>query len=735
LPLIITALLLTGCTQTNSPSYPAQTATATANQVESGQKGMRVKIAGWALARGLANPSITASQLPLALNALPDTPTFVSIALPVTNLSEPAQLAQRHLRNGDINAALEVVGTLTAQNQPESDDWLVIAEVQLAAGQYEQTRDSLRTSLQNNPDEALRLRSTFLLANAEYHLTNWPEVANLTASMPVPDGLGDAVALLRAQAALGSGDTGAAKTELNRPELRSSTNREFLKTAAQLAGQIGENGLSGEFFAAAGRYSDWATDRSQTLFAAGQALEKAGKTTEAIQQYRTVLEEYTWTEQAPEAWWGLGRLRGDTSYHTGLIEAASGRNEAAQAAFQKAAQGGTYADAAKEQLRQLETRLAWQAASGDDTSAAYRSFHDRYPESSQAAEAWFREGFSHYRAEQLAEAAQIWNEGTGKLTGDSSARLHLWCSKALTALGQEIESNDHLKAAAQTQPAGYYTVRAQDLLKNVNGWPGSGSLPTTLSEKERQEIYAWIDSWSGTGQISDWTSTTTAQRVNGLLTLGRTTAAAAEADGWIDGDQDPRMLFAAAEGLAAQELWASARKATDKLLSIATSKNVSQVPQVLRKLSHPLAYADLVKAESQRQGLGQMLLLAMIRQESGFDPLAHSPAQARGLTQITPDTAQYLAGALGWNHFEQTDLDHPVMAMEFGAQYLADQLNSFGGNAFQALAAYNAGPQSVSQWATEDNDLFIERIDYPETQEYIRQVYLNHAVYRSLSTQ
>jgi soluble lytic murein transglycosylase len=164
-------------------------------------------------------------------------------------------------------------------------------------------------------------------------------------------------------------------------------------------------------------------------------------------------------------------------------------------------------------------------------------------------------------------------------------------------------------------------------------------------------------------------------------------------------------------------------------------KNAPAAPSALRKLSHPIAYPDLVKAESQNQGIGQMLVLAMIRQESGYDPLAHSPAQARGLTQITPATATFLAEALGWSHFEQDDLNRPAIALEFGTHYLADQLNSFGGNTFQALAAYNAGPQSVSQWATDDNDLFIERIDYPETQEYVRQVYFNHAVYRSQSNQ
>lgn len=85
-----------------------------------------------------------------------------------------------------------------------------------------------------------------------------------------------------------------------------------------------------------------------------------------------------------------------------------------------------------------------------------------------------------------------------------------------------------------------------------------------------------------------------------------------------------------------------------------------------------------------------------------------------------------------WILLALEDLYRPTVSVEFGAWYLASQLAHFGGDTFEALAAYNAGAGPVARWRAADPDLFVEQIDYSETRSYVRQVYLHHAVYRSL---
>jgi soluble lytic murein transglycosylase-like protein len=117
------------------------------------------------------------------------------------------------------------------------------------------------------------------------------------------------------------------------------------------------------------------------------------------------------------------------------------------------------------------------------------------------------------------------------------------------------------------------------------------------------------------------------------------------------------------------------------------------------------AYDSLITQAARRNGIEPALLKGLIRQESGFDPSAGSPAGAQGLTQLMPGTAK----ALGVSN----PLD-PAQAIEGGAKYLAQQLKTFNGDASLALAAYNAGPGAVQRHGGIP--------PYAETQQYVQKV-------------
>ena len=128
-------------------------------------------------------------------------------------------------------------------------------------------------------------------------------------------------------------------------------------------------------------------------------------------------------------------------------------------------------------------------------------------------------------------------------------------------------------------------------------------------------------------------------------------------------------------------------------------------------------YASEITAAAKANGLDPALLAGLIKQESGFNPTAGSPAGARGLAQLMPATAAGLG---------VTNVLDPVQSINGGAKYLEQQLETFGGDVAKALAAYNAGPGAVQRFGGIP--------PYAETQNYVRIVQANAAAYRANTT-
>jgi soluble lytic murein transglycosylase-like protein len=124
-------------------------------------------------------------------------------------------------------------------------------------------------------------------------------------------------------------------------------------------------------------------------------------------------------------------------------------------------------------------------------------------------------------------------------------------------------------------------------------------------------------------------------------------------------------------------------------------------------------YESLIDQAASRNGVDPAILHGLIQQESGFDPSATSSAGAAGLTQLMPGTASSLGVANPMN---------PAESIEGGARYLGQLMTQFGGNAEDALAAYNAGPGAVQQYGGVP--------PYSETQSYVGKVLANAEAFR-----
>lgn len=134
---------------------------------------------------------------------------------------------------------------------------------------------------------------------------------------------------------------------------------------------------------------------------------------------------------------------------------------------------------------------------------------------------------------------------------------------------------------------------------------------------------------------------------------------------------------------------------------------ISQLP--VNMPSTKTQIINLVEKVSQKHGVDDKLVKALIKQESGFNPNAKSKAGAMGLMQLMPATAKGLG---------VTDAMNPVQNVEGGVKYLKSMLQRYNGNVILALAAYNAGPGAV--------DKYDGVPPYPETQNYVRSILANY---------
>ena len=158
-------------------------------------------------------------------------------------------------------------------------------------------------------------------------------------------------------------------------------------------------------------------------------------------------------------------------------------------------------------------------------------------------------------------------------------------------------------------------------------------------------------------------------------------------------------------------------------------------PRELERLAYPIPFAQEVTAAIGESDLPPLLLYALVRQESAFEPTAGSHAGALGLTQVIAPTGQAIADDLG-EPFELEALFDPATSLRYGAHYLTTQIDNFDGNVLAALAGYNGGPGNARYWLTQIElpgaDGFLYAVEFTETRRYLERVLENYAWYRYL---
>lgn len=151
---------------------------------------------------------------------------------------------------------------------------------------------------------------------------------------------------------------------------------------------------------------------------------------------------------------------------------------------------------------------------------------------------------------------------------------------------------------------------------------------------------------------------------------------------------------------------------------------------------YPAPYRLQVVNEAKKRGLDPRLVLAIMKQESGFKPNAKSPSAARGLLQLTFDAAQKYARRAGVNHLTEDSLYVPGTSIAIGCEYLSQLSRMFAGLPEALAASYNGGEDNVVRWLARSNQndegVFAAEVGFSETKDYVFKVMAFYRAYRQL---
>lgn len=330
---------------------------------------------------------------------------------------------------------------------------------------------------------------------------------------------------------------------------------------------------------------------------------------------------------------------------------------------------------------------------------------------SHLPEAW--EWFS--RAESLGasfdEEQQAWRIRAALRTGDWAAVLQAsdrlsetlalrpewlyWRARALAATGKAIEAQTLYRRIAGQDD--FYGILASEALGEHPSLPPRAQ-PVSAEERQGAESHPLL------------------VRALALIRAGLRSDGVREWN-WALAGMNDRELLAAAD-------FAKQQGVLDR--AIASAERTREQHDFL--LRYPTPYFDLVAPHCDELALDPAWVYGLMRQESRFVLDAHSSAGARGLMQLMPATAKWVArkiGLVGYHPTKVTEMNTNVL---LGTNYLRMVMDHLAGDMVLATAAYNAGPARAHKWRAErplEGAIYVESIPFNETRDYVKKVMVN----------
>ena len=348
-----------------------------------------------------------------------------------------------------------------------------------------------------------------------------------------------------------------------------------------------------------------------------------------------------------------------------------------------------------------------------------------YPQSPAAIDYRWKKAQKLSKSGQIRQAWQ-WIEPVLDTNNnlDILPKATFWAGKWATQLGKQSEAKAAFEKTITDAPQSYYAWRSAVALGwDVGSFTNVGQLnsslefppansPLPVGSELLQELFFL-------GQYEDaWTILQSKIANSQELTVQ---------EQFLEG----LLLIRLGENSAGiKQIWDLARR---------ESPQDRQEWQSIRKNStywyglFPFPYQQIIIENAEQEQINPLLVISVMRKESSFAPEVRSWAGAVGLMQIVPNTARWVAGQIDLPDYT---LNQPEDNITIGTWYLAHNHQRYKNNSLLAIASYNAGTGNVSRWqkkyGLQDPDLFVEKIPFPETKDYVEGVFSNYWNYLRL---
>jgi soluble lytic murein transglycosylase len=341
--------------------------------------------------------------------------------------------------------------------------------------------------------------------------------------------------------------------------------------------------------------------------------------------------------------------------------------------------------------------------------SAFVSLARRFPATRHAPAALFRAGMIAYvMGDYKAAANELDSVVAIYPNADDALAAGYWSGRSWKARGDTAQANKRWRQVIAKEGGSYYSVQSARRL----------DVPL-LADRSYDNKYPEIR------DVDDAT-----RRIAILKDFGMDTEVKFEYDRlYTDATSTPEKLVATASALAGTDQ--STRSIT---LGRRAVEQVGPSAQNYR-LVYPVLERETLIESSKQNGLDPVLVASLIRQESNFNPKATSPVGARGLMQVMPAVGRTLAKSKGIEGYNDDSLYDPAVNIRLGTAHLSGLFRRTS-SIERVLAAYNAGESRVTRWMTktgaQDPEVFIERIPFVETRDYVRSIVRNRAFYSLL---
>ena len=367
----------------------------------------------------------------------------------------------------------------------------------------------------------------------------------------------------------------------------------------------------------------------------------------------------------------------------------------------------------------------------DKYEPLFKAASDTFPDDASIAYSHWKIAWDAYLLDK-PEAARLLREQIERYASDSRASTALYFLGRLNEkAGRLAEARAYYDRVDVQFPHYFYGMLARERTKE----------PSLASVTPDEAALAWLNDvdWP---EHRDFTAVepnpATRLRIDRarlLMLAGLTDAADAELRfGAKSENEQPHLL--ALELARAMPSPFHALRIMKSFIGDYLSIPFDRAPLRFWQMLFPLPYRDDVMRSAVSHDLDPYSVAALIRQETEFNPDAHSPKDAYGLMQLVPATGRLVGRQQGISVVGTQSLLNPAINIRLGTQYLRSQLDLWNGDWAETLAAYNAGPGRVRQWLTWGNYRepaeFVESIPFTETREYVQAVLRNAEMYRTI---